>query len=267
MYSSPQFYMGAPSSQQQRGGLSAGMIALFIILAALLVAAGSGLTYYIIAIRPAQRQAQATANAQQTTTITATNPQDLYVQATSGTPALSDPLSPQNPNGWVAADGNCTFTGNALHASASPAGSKQTTSLCGVRFTSFDNFAYQARATIIQGDTSGLVFRIGAQGSYAFLIYSEGVYGLLLSQVNSLGQGSGKILAGASSSAINTGLNQPNLLTVIARGSTIYLYVNKQYLTSVSDSTLSVGAIGVWGENTQGGPADAAFSEIQVWKL
>jgi|SRR5579859_1304881 len=72
---------------------------------------------------------------------------------------------------------------------------------------------------------------------------------------------------GADSSAINTGLNQLNLLTVIARGSTFYLYVNKQYLTSVDDSASSIGAIGVFGENVSGGQVDMAFSEIQVWKL
>jgi hypothetical protein len=62
-------------------------------------------------------------------------------------------------------------------------------------------------------------------------------------------------------------LKQSNLLTVIARGSTIYLYVNQQYLTSISDNTSSSGEIGVFGENTGGGHVDVAFSKIQVWKL
>jgi hypothetical protein len=293
----PQLYMGAPPfpdrgiqpfpgavqqpspSQQQRVGLSAGMVALLVILALLFVAAGSGLTYYLIALRPAQHQAQATAvvpiilttqtpaKAQQTTPLTATNPQDLYTQATSGTPALTDPLSPQNPNQWSSPDGrlgSCTFTGNALHARATPSGSKLAYSSCVARSTSFGNFAYQVSATILHGDASGLFFRYDALGStaYAFLISSEGVYELAPVQGNNF-----KVLAGGSSSAINTGLKQSNLLTVIARGSTIYLYVNQQYLTSISDNTSSSGEIGVFGENTGGGHVDVAFSKIQVWKL
>ncbi len=266
-----------PSSQQQRGGLSAGMIALLIILALLVVAAGSGLTYYMIALRPAQHQAQATAvapiiltktpgNAQHTTSITATNPQDVYTQATSGTPALTDPLSPQNPNGWQAGKtGNCTFTGNALHATASPTSSTAPAVRCETRSTSFDNFAYQVRATIIQGDLIGLIFRDDPHGlgAYVFAIDSVGGYTL----VSADSQGKVKFLTAASSSVINTGLNQSNLLTVIARGSTIYLFINQQYLTSVSDSTSSVGWIGVVSGNARGGYVDVAFSGIQVWRL
>jgi len=64
-----------------------------------------------------------------------------------------------------------------------------------------------------------------------------------------------------------TDLVLANLLTVIARGNTIYLYANRQYLASVNDSTSSIGGIGVFGENTLGGPVDIAYSDIQVWQL
>ena len=285
-YTSQQFYKGThpfpdhniqqlpsavpqlPPIQQQRGGLSGAMIALLVILT-LLVVAGGGLIYFVLAIRPSQHQTQTPAapltistpqtstNAQNTPPITTTNPQDLYTQATSGTPVFID------PNGRKAIDGSCTFTGSVLHASAS-----HTSSVCLAGSTSFDNFAYQVSATIIQGNGGGLIFRsIPGSQAYILLIDSRGIYVLGSSPGNGLGHGNVKILAGGTSSAINTGLNQPNLLAVIARGSTIYLYVNKQYLTSVSDSTSSVGAIGVVGANTKDGPVDVAFSEIQVWRL
>ncbi|MBO0783555.1 MAG: hypothetical protein J2P37_32485, partial [Ktedonobacteraceae bacterium] len=90
---------------------------------------------------------------------------------------------------------------------------------------------------------------------------------LMSGQSNSTSQMSGKILAGGTSSAINTGLNQSNLLTVIVRGNTIYLYINQQYLTSVNDDVSSIGQIGVAGTNTRGGPVDVTFSELQLWKL
>ena len=288
-YTNPQFYLGGqpppaggiqPSPtiaqqplpvQPQRRNLPVVITVLLIILALL---AGSSLTYfYITAIaRPAQLQTQATAttqtltSVQSTGTITATNPQDLYTQATSGTPALDTSTSSQNASDWQAlgGNGNCTFSGAALHAIAS-----QEIALCLDQSTSFDNFAYQAQATITQGDLSGLLFRFDTIGqrAYFFFISSDGIYALASGQGSRLSGSNFKILAGASSTAINTGLNQSNLLTVIARGSTIYLYVNKQYLTSVSDSTSSFGMIGVAGENTTKGPVDVAFSNIQVWKL
>src|SRR5260221_12795781 len=47
-----------------------------------------------------------------------------------------------------------------------------------------------------------------------------------------------------SSNPNKTNLNQTNLIIVIARGSYIYLYVNKQYAGSVTDNTYTSGQIG-----------------------
>ena len=281
-YANPQFYTGIQPPpvasiqplpvQPQRRNLPVVIVVLLIMLALL---AGSGLTYYYVTTiaRPAQLQTQATTattqtltSVQSTSTITATNPQDLYTQATSGTPALDTTSGSQSASDWQAPSGNvsCTFSGTALRATAS-----QQASLCLDRSTSFDNFAYQAQATITQGYIIGLIFRADTISSklYVFAISSDGVYVLESGQSSGLSGNNAKILAGASSTAINTGLKQSNLLTVIARGNTIYLYVNKQYLTSVSDSTSSSGTIGVMGENTTKGPVDVSFSKIQVWKL
>ncbi len=74
-----------------------------------------------------------------------------------------------------------------------------------------------------------------------------------------------KQLANGLSSAINMGLSQSNLLTVIARGSNFYLYVNKQYITSVGDNTFSTGVIGVFAAGANA--TDAVFSNAQVWRL
>ena len=69
-----------------------------------------------------------------------------------------------------------------------------------------------------------------------------------------------------SSNPNNTNLNQTNLLIVIARGSYIYLYVNKQYAGSVTDNTYTSGQIGVFGADNAN-PTDVAFSHTQLWKL
>ncbi len=102
---------------------------------------------------------------------------------------------------------------------------------------------------------------------YLFAITDDGYYVLESYQGDSLHQSNFKILAGATSSTINISPQQPNLLTVIAQGSSIYLYVNAQFLTSVSNQTSSYGSIGVFAENTKGGPVDVKFNLIQVWTL
>ena len=270
-----------PPQPQKRGGPSIAMIILLVVLV-LLVGTGSVIAYNALAHRPAQQTQKATPTPTTATTptstsaptiptITTSDPQQLYTQATSGTPTLTDPLNSSNPNGWEAAPGSSyTFSGNALHVSATQAISKQTTAICVARSTNFSNFAYQVSTTISRGNITGVVFRAGllqALGLYLFGISSNGAYVLISSQYSATSNVSAKILAGGSSQAIKTGANQSNLLTVIARGSTIYLYANQQYLARVNDSASSVGSIGVFGENTLGGPVDVAFSDIQVWQL
>ncbi len=66
-----------------------------------------------------------------------------------------------------------------------------------------------------------------------------------------------------SSNPNNTNLNQTNLLIVIARGSYICLYVNKQYAASVTDNTSTSGQIGVFGADNAN-PTDVAFSHRQI---
>jgi hypothetical protein len=276
-YASPQYYQGTmPASQftlpppfavtpqpptlptpPKRRGFSPVLVVLLIVLA-LLVGGGGVFAYYELTHRTAP-------------TITTNDPVQLYTQATSGAPALTDPLNSSNPNGWQPTGSNtCTFSGNALHADATAAGSGQTTeSICLATATNFGNFAYQVSTTISQGDITGLAFRTNAlaRGVYLYGISTNGAYVLVGGTVDTSGNTNFKILAGGTSQAIKTTTGQSNLLAVIARGSTIDLYVNQQYLTKVTDNTASGGVIGVFGEDTLGGAVDVTFTAIQVWQL
>ena len=69
------------------------------------------------------------------------------------------------------------------------------------------------------------------------------------------------------SPAIVTGLNQQNTLTVIARGNSIYLYINKQYVTTLTDSSSTIGAIGMLAGSSAGGTSNVTYSDAQVWTL
>jgi hypothetical protein len=76
------------------------------------------------------------------------------------------------------------------------------------------------------------------------------------------------VLAGGRSSAIHQGLNQANLVAVVVRGNTFFLYVNKQYVATATDDAYKAGSIGVSADssNSMSG-TEASFRNLQVWQL
>ncbi|HZR40164.1 MAG TPA: hypothetical protein VFB12_08620, partial [Ktedonobacteraceae bacterium] len=225
----------------------------------------------IIAVQGAGQQPQTVAQTKPTPTatpvpITTTDPQTLYTQATSRKPIMTDALKAQDDNNWgvVSTAGNCAFKSGALHVSGS-AGAKAV--VCTARTgPNFSNFAYQVQATALSGDTVGVVFRADSMGRrlYLFSITTEGVY--LLSAYDQASF-QAHVLAGGTSAAINKGQNKANQITVIARGKTIYLYINKQYITKIDDTTSNTGVIGTLVGDTQGAASEAAFTDAQVWSV
>ncbi len=273
-----------PPPPPHRRRLSARSIALPIILVLLIVGA-AGVLYFRTIPPSSQPQPHAspttqaqqvtatpspTAQAQQATaTPSAQTPQDLYAQVTQGTPALDDPLSTNDTNNWTestSADGkfSCGFTGGAYHASEQP---KNMFMLCLAQATNFGDLAYQVQMTIVKGEFGGMVFRADRSQSkyYSFFIDRNGTYTLITS-VDDTGTHD-RVLRNGTSAFIRTGLNQVNLLAVVARGGSIYLYINQQYITSASDSTYHAGQIGVFGGNYTQAPADVVFSHVQVWNV
>ncbi len=237
--------------------------ALLLAIIAILIIGGSGLIYYVAVGRPAEFRAQATAIAQ--TLLTTTSPQGIYTNATSGKPVINDPLSSSSKSSWseISKVGSkCTFTSGAYHLSTS---GDNLETLCFSNTNNLSDFAFQVQMTITQGPSGGITFRVDTTQSnyYLFFIRRDGVYGL---QVRS-DTGLPKVLSYGPSSAINTGLNQPNLLTVIAHGSNLYLYINKQYVVTASDSTYRSGGIGLSGFRGLDPSGDVAFSHAELWKL
>ncbi len=92
---------------------------------------------------------------------------------------------------------------------------------------------------------------------YHFAVCQDGMYALYDSYDITLIQPN-------SSSAIHTGLNQSNLIAVVANGSTLDLYVNNQKIDSVSDSAHSQGQIGVAATDVNN-PTEVVFSNAKVW--
>lgn len=265
--------LAAPSTQrpQKRGGLAASVIALLIILILLIIGSGSGLIYYLTTFHPAELRTQATVVTQNVLSqaraqFDALPPQQLYTQVTSNNPTITDPLNNPDTSLWITNTQNgisCNLTAGAYHASVS---TKSIVALCLAPATNFQDIAFQVQMTILKGDEGGLIFRSapdasGQLESYFFGLDAAGGYHLLASTQNGVGP-----LHEDSSPAIITGLKQPNLITVIARGNKFYLYVNKHFVIMLKDSTYTTGRIGLFAADIQN-PTDVVFSNAQVWTL
>jgi hypothetical protein len=116
--------------------------------------------------------------------------------------------------------------------------------------------------TILKGDRGGISFRANADNGnfYYFYISSTGSYALQTYENYML---TGTLTVG-SSAAIKTGLNQPNLIAIVANGNALDLYVNMQLIARVSDGTYIHGQIGVVAEDIND-PTDIVFTNAQVW--
>ncbi len=256
---------GQPASQSHRSSRIINTFA--ILLSILLILAGAGFAYHVLVAQPATMHADATATAQAQATqrAEAANPRALYQQATGGAPTVRDPLNNKAASSWGEFSGNnggCAFTNGAYHITSLQAG----LTACLYKPNTFRNFAFQVQMTIVRGDAGGLIFRLPASNSqsfnaYLFTVNVIGTY-TLVSTPNDLNVPAATI----ASPAIEKGINHANMLTVIAYGNSIYLYVNKQYLASTLDNRYSEGSIGLLALNLHD-PSEVAFNNAQVWTL
>ena len=151
--------------------------------------------------------------------------------------------------------GTCVFTGGAYHNIEPTPGYFHG---CGPAGVILRDFVFQVQMTIVKGDAGGIIFRWNSNNQhYMFLINQDGSYELRVDYV---------IIQGGSSSAIKVGLNQSNLIAIAAHGNTLDLFVNKHYITSVNDSTLSEGGIGIEAHAISK-PTEVEFRDAMVWTL
>lgn len=201
-----------------------------------------------------------------TVTATASTLQDQLNSDTSGTPAFNDALSDNSGNNaWaenINAQGNtgCQFNNGAYHALEAMHGFLQP---CFSSTSNFGNCVYQVSMIIDQGNQGGMIFRADTVKSqyYLFRIGTDGSYTLERYNNNQL-----TTLSSGFSIAIATGIGQSNTLAVIANKSTLSLFANQTYITTVTDSTFTSGQIGVVALDFTL-PTDVEFSNAEVWTL
>ncbi len=210
------------------------------------------------AMTQATAQAQSTIRAQQT----------LYQQATGGKPALNDPLRTSNDSDWDEAtytDGHNKTIGACNYANGTYYSMAQISYFirCAAEASNYGNLAYQVQITIKDGQTGGLLIRADANGSgYYFSASTDGSYSLQKVAVDNSGNSVNTTLVSGKSTAIKIG--QANLMTIIARGSSMYLYINKQYVDQASDRTYTSGRIGIYADGDTEN-ARVIARDAQVW--
>jgi hypothetical protein len=192
---------------------------------------------------------------------------DPYIH--QGKLVLNDPLY-NNISGYnwsvltPSSGGNvCQFEEGHYHDSDSKASKKITP--CIARANNFSDFVFEVQMTIIQGDCGGIAFRynIHTINLYYFAVCQYGGYGLYVYQNTTIKE----IIDGNSASFIYTGLKQTNLVAVVARGSTITLYINRNPIASISDSTSMVGQLGVVAASVVSSETEVVYSNAKVWAL
>jgi len=199
--------------------------------------------------------------------LSATTAQKLYESTISGSPAMDEGLSAPDSYGWdhvAQPNSGCAFVSGAYHAQAKPG----YFGPCYASATNFSDLLLQVQMTTVSGHSGGVVFRANATNDYEyqFRISTDGTY-ILNKYVVDGGQPATKPLISGTSPAIVKGANQQNTIAVLAQGTTIALYINKQYVDIISDTTYQQGQIGVYVDSDPSSAVDIAFSKLQVWKL
>ncbi len=179
-----------------------------------------------------------------------------------GVLVLNDPLI-DNSHGfnWDVEKNECQFAKDGYHVSTSL---KSYSFWCTAFGTNFNNFAYEVQMTIIKGDSGGLIFRADANESkvYYFRIDQTGHFMFIVFT----GHTSGSSLAEGTILAFHTGTGQPNLIAVVAQRDHLTLYVNRQSVKTVTNSTFSQGQIGVAASDSDS-PVEVGFTNAKVWRL
>jgi hypothetical protein len=264
--------------------MSARNLTLGLAALALLIVSASTLIYYVGIYTPARNRAEATAIAgthiasmSATGTAQAVATMQVYIAATAtvvkarqssydeviqSRPVLVDSLAAPGHANWASGQG-CTFIDGSYQVSEARRGFFWP---CSAQGTFLNNFAYQVHMRIIKGDAGGIIFRADAAIAkfYVFRVAQDGTYDMYY-YPDSTGKSSQKLAEGYSS-LIASGIEKDNQLTVIARGSTIFLYINGKYLTGIQHKGLASGLIGVIADSSEQ-PTEVEYSQVRVWKL
>lgn len=263
----PAFTPPAHRQEAKRASFFTGRNALLIGLVVLLILAGAGVSFLVLHQRGTPGVTTGHTSTGTVTSSTAPASTNPYY-ARQGTLVLSDPLR-DNSKGYMwdttntPGEGGCGFANNAYNVVQDIIIGGGITGCNPEAFALLKDFTFQVQMVIVSGDAGGITFRVASSNFYLFAITPDGSYHFDV--VNGSGLALPTVLKQGSSSAIHKGLNQPNLIAVVARGNTFDLYVNNRHIDTVTDNALASGNIGLAAEEVSN-PTDVLFSNVMVWK-
>lgn len=225
------------------------------------IASSASATAQVVASTATAVSAQATG--------TAAAYQSLYSASTRGNATYTDPLQNNTQgNNWSEgtspSGGNCAFNNGSYDISQTDT-NFYVYCIGGPNLT---NFAFEVSMKITKGDAGGVIFRANRDSGakYTFIVGSDGGYAVDVYKSNS-GSDSKRLTSGVSQ-AVKQGANQTNLITAIAKGGTLTLYVNHIEVTTLNDSTLGSGQVGfISYPYTHGRPTEVLYNDMKVWTL
>jgi outer membrane lipoprotein-sorting protein len=187
----------------------------------------------------------------------------------SGTPTYTNAMTADLQDGWdthtYPSSGSCQFAPDGYHVAAAA----HYAMICANPRLDWPDFAVQVEMTFIKGtatDWGAINFRGVGTGdfSYQFDVSANSHYDLTRCEASNC---SHTLVVGVATQ-FHQGLRQTNTLGVVARGSSIAIYLNHILLQNVTDSRFSQGFIGLYcGANNDGVPAEVVYQNFQAWVL
>lgn len=265
--SDPYSFPSPPPPPPSKKGHRVPLVMVATVLAALLIIGGvffipgvfhKGTTPQNIPTPKPLSQADLTATAtvvagNLTATEVATNPYGGTLVLQSGLTTNSNDLAWDESSGQ---NGACQFSGSGYVVLNSQ---PNNINVCTANGTgNYKTFAVEVSMAVNSGDIGGIVFRYdqNKNNGYEFLVGSDGKC-ILYSFTN----GNTTTLINLTSDKVNA--SSSNLIAVVAIGSTISLYINRQPVKSIDDSSFSTGKFGLAVGSAQG--ASATYTNFKVW--
>lgn len=177
----------------------------------------------------------------------------------SGNLVLYAPFNQADPtwNNGSNSSGGCQFSNETYDITQLKLGEYN---VCRNSTSGLSNITFEVQMKIIKGDCGGIDFYDNVNGkAYLYTVCQNGTY--------SLNRYAGTTLASGTTVAIHTGLNQFNLIAIVANGGKIDLYVNYQRIASANDSNYSSqGYIGLTAV-PQKKATEVLYTYAKVWEL
>ena len=187
-----------------------------------------------------------------------TRPPDFYTQATSGTPIYSSTMAQPDRADWGLDNSNglsCSYAKGGYQISDNET---STYLPCAESTIALGDFTFQVEMVITGtgGDGAGVVFRNTPASEFRFRLSLNGTYDL---------GGPGLQFFSGTSTAIHSVPGQVNLVTIIAHGPNIYIYINKQRIVYITDTGGTSPGIFKLFAIDAGSPTTVLFRTVKIW--